>query len=263
MKTSFRVSLVLCTVLGLSVAAEPPPQLQSRFDPQGPPLWVSADRAKGSSDGLQPELFRDRDLPLLLASTSNQVGSDQLVQRTPVVEADPSPEPSAGVACPMFFAGPDDTGYKPHETLEHLVEESLVIVKGEVAEVSQGFFDGVPASLLTLREPELLKASDEYSFDTVYVRYPFAAFEIGERSFCTADPRYTYRPAPGDRVLVFGYYPPRNIERNVLEPFHFGLVVEPTSGNMQLPAALTHQSSAIREMSDVKELVQRTMVEGG
>lgn len=245
------VALFTCLIVG-GIAAEPPAELPSKFDPQGPPLWVSAERARGSNQELDRKLFRERDLSMLMSVPPDP--SDHLVQGVP----GRVPE----IACSIFFTGPDDTGHKPHETLEDLVRESVVVVAGEVAEVSQGFFDGVPASLLTLQEPEILKASEEYSLGTVYVRYPFAAFRVGDRSFCTSDPRYPHQPVPGDRLVVFGYFPPRNLERNVLEPFEFGLVIEPAQGPLKLPIPLEAKRGEVEGVSGIKKLVGQALRKG-
>jgi hypothetical protein len=88
---------------------------------------------------------------------------------------------------------------------------------GRIEGISQGFFDGLPSSLLRVKVTEAFRSSKEVAKEEVLIPYPFARFKVGVSTFCGGSATL-YQPAIGDQVLVFIYDPPLDAARTLVYP---------------------------------------------
>lgn len=106
---------------------------------------------------------------------------------------------------------------KPNDSLSHLSEQAIAIYGGKVESVWQGFFDGVPSSLLRVRIMEAFRSSPLMDGREVLIPHPYARFKIRDKTFCGGSSAI-YRPSVEDPVLVFVYDPPLNAARTLIFP---------------------------------------------
>lgn len=151
-------------------------------------------------------------------------------------------------------------GLPADDTLDDLITNSRYIVRGTVVHRQQGFYDGEPASLLTLQVESLVRPADKARTPvtrTLYVAYPHAAFRIGEHGFYKGDPSYPPLPAVGDTVLLFHYTVALDAERTVFRPEADKILVQGASGELVVsPAWREHSEREVpQQLTDVMDRI--------
>ena len=182
--------------------------------PRTEPVWVAAEAAATPNKELNWSLFTPSE-----AETLNQAKSSaecSTVFEAPVVER-PNP--------------------KPNQTFKDLKDNAMGVYSGHVVNVIQGFFDGLPASLLHVEVENRLRSAKSVHQGELWVVYPYARFQIGDVKFCTGVESMD-RPAMGDRILVFVYGPPLDAGRKLIVPEPQEIFFEKSEGGLRLPKEL-------------------------
>lgn len=218
-------------------AAQIPDEMQFAVDPGAAPLWIAMDEGSGR-----------------MPWGSLPPGRERMLRRHSEANQRPAP-PGASGFCRQVLEKPDSSGVLVPESFADLVDKALAIVRGTVAETRQGFFDGVPFTLLLLRNPEVLKTQEDLDFAVAYVAYPRAAFRVGGDAFCTADAAFPKLPALGDELLVFSLTKPRDLAGRTLEPESFELIVERQSGALEVPSDFRVELRQAGTLDEVVSLV--------
>lgn len=265
-----RLVLPLVLLLGLSVpsfAQEPIPDLIDRkIVNVTEPLWVSAEAATGDDGQLVWDYFSsgDREVlkPLIERIDAGTVEEKVLVARQKLAQEDGSPYLPQRL-CPtldVWIDEPDWEEARPRDSFVDLVQHARAIYKGEVTALEQGFLGAVPHTLMKVEVQDVLRSSEDFAASNhLYVAYPYAAFAIGSRVFCTDDPGYGYyRPQLGDKLLIFPNYGPLDEGEILIKPEPGEILAEKASGSMALPSTLGEEFAgkdlqAIQEAAEGKD----------
>jgi hypothetical protein len=225
--------LPLLASIGLAIGSpQTPGVIYMKAGPRALPVWVSAeDAATPAKDGLQWQLFSESDQDNLrhFMSESERLKGDQKSRGTQ--NSDPS--------CPIVLASSDQDRInpKPNGSFSQLTKQALAIYSGRIESISQGFFDGLPSSLLQVKVTETFRSSEEVAKEQVLIPYPFARFRVGASTFCGASPE-TYQPAKGDEVLVFIYDPPLNAAGTLIYPRSPEFFIQSSAEHLIVPIPL-------------------------
>jgi hypothetical protein len=153
---------------------------------------------------------------------------------------------------------------KPNRSLSDLTEQALAIYSGRIEGISQGFFSGLPSSLLRVKVTKAFRSSDLVARDEVLVYYPLARFTIGSSTFCGGF-HGMFEPAVGNRVLVFVYDPPTNAAQTLVYPRSPELFFQTSAGRLIVPRELkTDQGiAAAGSLDDLEKLLRYQIKEKG
>jgi hypothetical protein len=155
------------------------------------------------------------------------------------------------ISTPLF-----ENGVRPHHSLDELVAEAQLIFTGEVGQSQAGFFDGRPVTLLGVSGLEVLRSSALYNHDSLYLTYPETSFRIGGRYFCNEDQGLPPLPVTGTRLLVFAYFPPKDLAGHVVELHHFDVLLEGEKG-LWIPFTL-EKDPVLGTAKTLSEAVEKT-----
>lgn len=209
--------LAPCSLRSQAVAPTRTDLMERRDD--GARLWISVDRAQrdGAIDWSMFDGLEREELEKQIRLDREAVEKLNISRSTLKSQEDGYlPEELCGAATIIFDHFEDPV---PRDTLDDLQRFSVAIYETRIVEIQQGFFGGYPASLLTLELISILRSDERYDTESVlYVVYPYAAFTIAGDAFCRIDPRYPYRPAVGDRALVFPSRGPMDSESRLIVP---------------------------------------------
>jgi hypothetical protein len=147
--------------------------------------------------------------------------------------------PESDLDCPIFLSTPDEGRIdpKPNRSFADLAKQALAIYSGRIEGISQGFFDGLPSSLLRVKVTEAFRSSDLVAREEVLIPYPFARFKVGASTYCGGSAEM-YQPATGDQVLVFIYDPPLDAARTLVYPRSPELFFQNSAGHLVVPGPL-------------------------
>jgi hypothetical protein len=215
-----------------------PDELRSGFDPEGPPMWMTAEQAAGPGGALDWNRFNEADGFAIASYLETAVRAEAkrgVPDRDALTLGGGEPEEPE---CPAEWSATFDTGFVPRDSLADLVDNAAVIVAAEVGEGKTGFFGGRPATLLALRSVEVLRGSPDFNLSRPLLSFPEAIVHVGALTFCSKDARYPPLPSPGSRVLLFPYFPPRDLDGSVIEIFESTLIIEEASGGLYIPFQL-------------------------
>ncbi|MFL6236876.1 MAG: hypothetical protein ACJ76N_27340 [Thermoanaerobaculia bacterium] len=231
--------------------------------PRVEPLWVSAEAASEKND-VRWELFSASDQDNLRhfvadserlrreakSSQGNQVGGKQGTE----------------LECPLVLATLDEGRIdpKPNNSFSDLTEQALAIYSGRIEGISQGFFSGLPSSLLQVKVTKAFRSSDLVAREEVLIPYPFARFKIGSSTFC-GGPESMFQPAVGDRVLVFIYDPGRNADQTLVHPRSPELFFQSSAGRLIVPKLLKTDRvlAAAGSLDDLERLLRDRLIKKG
>lgn len=250
-------------VLGATLAAVVIPTASSgQKQPQvlfhrgtGGAMWVSAEAAIDSGE-LRRELFDEFGISEITAGleaaaheTALESGELNEESRSPYL-----PEELCRHSTVVDHAeGPK------RDSLEDLQRHAIGIFDGKVVEITQGFLSGLPASILTVEVNEVIRSSPKIAAQpTLWVSYPYAAFAAGGGVFCRSEPRYTYRPRVGDRILLFPRSGPLDDDHRLLVPDPVEVVVEKATGDIHFSDELADDE--VFGMADDFSLLRREIV---
>lgn len=228
-----------------------------RAGPRTAPAWISADAATSEQNELRWQLFSPSEQGNLRRFLGQSERLRDKAERAQEQEHGPGEEQLD--LCPIVLATSDQDRIdpKPNDSFSHLSENALAIYSGQIEEISQGFFDGLPSSLLRVRVTEAFRSSPLIDSQEVLIPYPYARFKIGASSFCGGSSSM-FQPTSGDRVLVFIYDPPLNAAQNLVFPRSPEIFFQSAERPLVSPESLkTDQHLALADsLSDLEELLR-------
>jgi len=151
-------------------------------DAQGVPAWVSANAALDADGNLRAQLFGDRISSAQANARLNGTSSDDC----------------------RVFVGPAPEHYQSTGSVDDLVRNAKVIVSGRVLEIREGFYYGVPGSLIRL-EASVLKGGPK---PETLLFYQLARIRTSEGMICAKPLGEFTAPAANDRMLAFSMTEP-------------------------------------------------------
>ena len=245
--------LLLGISAGLAIAGrDAPGVIYMKAGPRVEPVWVSAEEAAAPEKGsLRWRLFSESDQGNLrhFMAESERLKGEQ--KSRGVRESDPG--------CPVFLSTSEEGRIdpKPNRSFSDLAEQALAIYRGRIEGISQGFFDGLPSSLLQVKVTEAFRSSKLVAKEKVLIPYPFARFKVGVSTFCGGSAAL-YQPAIGDQVLVFIYDPPLDAAGTLVYPRSPELFFQTAGGRLIVPGPLkTDRAIAVAGSLDGLEKLLR------
>lgn len=225
--------LLLGIPVGLAIAGgDAPGVIYMKAGPRSTPVWISAEEAAApEKSGLRWQLFSESDQGNLRRFLVESERLQKEQKSRGVRESD--------LDCPLFLSTPDEGRIdpKPNRSFTDLAKQALAIYSGRIEGISQGFFDGLPSSLLRVKVTEAFRTSELVAREEVLIPYSFARFRAGASTYCGGSAGM-YQPARGDQVLVFIYDPPLNSARNLVYPRSPELFFESAAGRLIVPEPL-------------------------
>jgi hypothetical protein len=178
MKLVLRILFVL--LLPAAALADDPKEIPDflRRTRDGQLSWVAADVAVDESGQIREELFLPGRIDSARSIARRNGTSDEC----------------------RFFTGPTPEHFKPTNSLDALLEHAETIVSGKVTAVRQGFYSGVPGSLLRLNVKHIRGSSRN---GDLYLFYQFAKIPTAEGLVCAQPLGEFVAPAVGDRMLIY------------------------------------------------------------
>ena len=216
------------------------------------PVWISVEEAAAPKAG---------DLRWQLFSNSDQANLRRFLAESERLEEEQKSrgEQGADLDCPIFLSTSDEGRIdpKPNRSFSDLAEQALAVYSGRIESISQGFFDGLPSSLLQVKVTKAFRSSDLVAREQVLIPYPFARFKVGASTFCGGSAAM-YQPATGDQVLVFIYDPPLNAARTLVYPRSPEIFFQTTAGRLIIPEPLkTDKDLAVAgSLGDLEKLLR-------
>jgi hypothetical protein len=225
--------LLLGIPVGLAIAGrDAPGVIYMKASPRTTPVWISAEEATTpEKSGLRWQLFSESDqgnLRRFIAESERLKG-----------ERKSRGAQESDLDCPILLSTPDEGRIdpKPNRSFTDLAKQALAIYSGRIEGISQGFFDGLPSSLLQVKVTEAFRSSELVAREEVLIPYPFARFKAGASAYCGGSAGM-YQPATGDQVLVFIYDPPLNSARTLVYPRSPELFFQSAAGRLVVPEPL-------------------------
>ncbi|HEX9986067.1 MAG TPA: hypothetical protein VGF69_22590 [Thermoanaerobaculia bacterium] len=188
MKTVLRILLVLLFSTA-ALADDPkdiPDFLRSTLDDEL--AWVAADAAVNERGQIREELF-------LLG----RIDSARRIAR----------RNGATDECRFFSGPPTPEHFKPTNSLDTLLEHSETIVSAKVMAIRQGFYYGIPGSLLRLNAKQI---RGKGRHGPLYLFYQLAKIPTAEGLVCSKPLGEFVAPAVGDRMLIYSLGSPEQTD---------------------------------------------------
>lgn len=203
----FLVSVVVAILLVAPIAAERRAERLARPDVipsviasarQGAeyPVWVAAEAAFNANGDFQPAL---------LSPTNRSILDDNR-------------QLNAGTECKAFLGTPHES-YSVSRTFDDAIGNALTITAGEVAAVRQGFYTGLPGTLVAVRIVERLKTFGRAGAtdDLVFVFLPEARIATTKGLICASAFEAVPPLKPGDRVIALADLDPIDEAGQILD----------------------------------------------
>lgn len=235
-------------------------------DPGEPPLWISAEAATGPDGQVDWSLLGEKAHHGFERFSKSPPIPYSLLERSPgtremsTVAQEVKPGGESTLWYHYGFNSVDTPMGERWGTLEELALKATVIYEGKVIGLSEGFFDGSPASLMTIRIENSLRSQKGHKAEgEVYLYYPEAKFSIGELNFWKSNPLYPPRPSLGDSVIIADDRPPADLEGFMVLPHPDGIFIESRTGGQpnvkssmsslsKRPVAFDALASRLREL---------------
>ncbi len=147
-----------------------------------------------------------------------------------------------------------------------LVKTVFAAYLGEVTDEAPGFFLGRPATLLQVKVDRRVLVDElphgDWNPDPyLYAVYPPARFSSGGVRFCNDDPRFVFRPVPGDRILLLpAFFPAPDADKKVAYGVRSFFATR--RGRVVPPPAARHvpELRAAGDLQDVIEVLRAAAV---
>jgi len=175
--------LLLTFPTGLALACgDVPGVIYMKAGPRTEPLWISAEAATSKKGDVRWELFSSFDQDNLRRFLAD---SERLRKEAKSSQGHQAGGKSgADLECPLTLVSEEGRiDPKPNRSFSDLTEQALAIYSGRIEGISQGFFSGIPSSLLQVKVTEAFRPSDRVASEEVLIQYPFAHFRIGSFDF--------------------------------------------------------------------------------
>lgn len=210
------------------------------------PIWVAADIAVGDDGSLRDQYLGQFAPSLRKLARAN----------TAALAAAPLQTTDDGCRLYRGHIVPAD---KPTKSLADLTTYPAAIVSGEVVAMRQGFFGGLPGTLLLLSGKYLrgTPAPEPLLF------YPFAQIETADGMICAKPLGDFVAPQIGDRFLVFAMGEPRVDDGRTIFAVNTArqLVHAPRGGKLLLPDGLRSMTVGSSPFDSVESTVARSIAE--
>jgi hypothetical protein len=127
--------------------------------------------------------------------------------------------------------------YVDISTPHNRVVNAHAIVAGTIRSVTPGFFWGSPGSLIELDNLDKIKLDALYQNlgERLYLGLPYAQFVMNGVEYCQASGPGAYKPAVGDRLLVFAYRAPADTAGTFLYAGSREIIAQPGGGTILIP----------------------------
>jgi hypothetical protein len=232
---------VLLVFLALTAGAEEVPDV---IVDQDGPLWVAADVAIDAQGHLRPD--RLGRFGESIERSARVAAERERARSTPL-----RPE-----ECQTYF-GVVPEHMTPNGSIEALTSRAHEIVTGRVVAVRQGFYGGLPGSLLRI-DATYLEGSAPLE---TYLLYPYARIATADAPLCAKPLMGDFvPPQPGDRLLIFSMNrgKVRDGRRILQVKTNYELVHESREG-LLVPKALLPYAGDRREFDAVLQAVMQRL----
>jgi hypothetical protein len=182
--------LLLTVSTGWALAGgDVPGVIYMKEGPRTDPLWVSAEAATSEKGAVRWELLSPSDHDQLRSFLAESERLRREAKSSQDDQADGKPREE--LECPLLLVSLCEERMEPKSngSLSDLTEQALAIYSGRIEGISQGFFSGLPSSLLQVKVTKAFRSSDLVARDEILIPYPFAHFKIGSSIFCGGLPR--------------------------------------------------------------------------
>ena len=162
-------------------------------------------------------------------------------------------------SCSVFVSAPPMEQFKPKNSLDALVANSLAIIAGEVIDTDTGFYLGTPGTLYAVRVTDVPKSLGRIAHaDPLLVFVPEATIRTPKGTICSRTFTSVPAPAIADSILIFSYDDARDVEgRLITVDLHSQLVVQRRQ-QVFAPAAIPAAGHSIREIvSMIRETIAK------
>lgn len=227
-----RVALLrygIALLFSVTLFAAPPPSVILSSYGAHHPIFISLSAmvaADGTTAAVVPEDWRPgvQHLGEVLSAHRRQVSASSL----------PSTAPCQGG---MLTDEPLEQ-YVDISTPHNRVVNAHAIVAGTIRSVTPGFFSGgLPGSLIELDNLDKIKLDALFKNlgERLYLRLPYAQFVMNGVEYCQASGPGAYKPAVGDRLLVFAYRAPADAAGTFLYAGSREIIAQPGGGTILIP----------------------------
>jgi hypothetical protein len=246
------VALFCIAVCATALLAGNPSQIVPGLlaDPRYEAAWVAADLAIGSDGHVRADLLKRH------ARSVVGYAAEEHRQRR-IVEALPRARDTKAMA-PVVCAAMINALAEYHDPIrspEDLLSAATTIFSGRIVGIREGFYHGVPGSLMRLNGSAL---RGETAKET-YLFYPFATIKTAQGMVCARPAGKYAKPEIGDDVAIFDPTPtPFSMDgRTVFSvTINQHVVYRTKAGNTILPEAFRSFDNADDPMRAVLDFVE-------
>jgi hypothetical protein len=192
-----------------------PDVIYSERESDTAPIWVSTEAATDNSGEINWALLGEQARTIFLSVEQNDAFADSTIEFNPDF---------SGLRKECVYFGSEERVADPRGTsLDEVLGNSLAIYRGRVIGRAEGFYRGIPGTLLKVAVTTRFKAPATHGHpDEILLYYPYAHFTIGHVTVCKRDANYPPIPPDlGDEIFFFAYGP-RDSSPFVMYEFGFG-----------------------------------------
>jgi hypothetical protein len=248
---------------GFGAQSAVPESFYSRVADHKSPIWISADLARAQDNQIDWKLFS----PDERASLRNKLATQKRVKAEERIKSLSSfqslgREPVQDDNCITYESAFHHLGEELEGPgLGGLLRSARGVYSATIADMSQGFFLGSPATVLKLEISEAWKTESGLAPKELFGVYPFARFAIGEGVFCSGVPGKLLQPKIGQRVIVFFTSKPVDRQQALFWVEPDFLITERSDGGVSLPPALKNDPELfpVQSLDEAEELLRRAL----
>lgn len=204
------------------------------------PIWVSSEAATDNSGGINWALLGEQARTIFLSVEENDAFADSSIDFNPDF---------SGLRRECIYYGTEERIADPKgRSLEEVLANALAVYRGRVIGRAEGFYRGMPGTLLKVAVTARFKSPDAHGQpDEILVYYPYAHFTIDGVTICKRDANYPpVSPELGAEVFFLAYGP-EDSAPFVMYEFGFGdLAVFPAEQRPFLPEVVLRSHPELR-----------------